>query len=257
MSQDNGLSEKLRRLVETVDAASLLTEPLTSSIHELLKVSAMEVGAREASVLVRDGTTGDLRFLAATGAAAPQLMKMKVPAGKGIAGFVISSGQPMAVADVDEEASFYAEVDKATGFSTEMLLATPLSYHGEVIGVLEYVNRPGEPPHQPFTPEEMDKAALFGEAIASLVNAYESAKIFRELGEKVVGGSDEDFELDSIREWLEGVRSSAEHREMMDLAILIREVASRGENERALCREILGSVLKYSKSRDETNYLGL
>jgi hypothetical protein len=44
---------------------------------------------------------------------------------------------------------------------------------------------------------------------------------------------------------------------MMDLAILIREVASRGENERALCREILHSVLKYSTRRDETNYLGL
>ncbi len=256
MSQDNGLNEKLRRLVETVDAASLLTEPLTSSIHELLKVSAMEIGAREASVLVRDGTTGDLRFLAATGAAAPQLMKMKVPAGKGIAGFVMSSAQPMAVADVDEESAFYAEVDKATGFSTEMLLATPLSYHGEVIGVLEYVNQPGEPPHQPFTPEEMDKAGLFGEAIASLVNAYESAKLFRELGEKVVGG-DEDFDLDSIRQWLDGVRSSAEHREMMDLAILIREIANQGENERALCREILESVLKYSRSRDETNFLSL
>ena len=256
MSQDNGLSEKLRQLVETVDAASLLTEPLTSSIHELLKVSAGEIGAREASVLIRDGSTGDLRFLAATGEAAPQLLKMKVPAGKGIAGFVISSGQPMAVSDVDEEAAFYAEVDKATGFSTEMLLATPLSYHGEVIGVLEYVNRPGDPPYTPFTPEEMDKAALFGDAIASLVNAYESAKLFRDLGEKVVGG-EEDFDLGSIRQWLEGVRSSAEHREMMDLAILIREIASRGENERALCREVLEAVLKYSTSKDETNFLNL
>jgi len=256
MSQDNGLSEKLRRLVETVDAASLLTEPLTSSIHELLRVSAMEIGAREASVLVRDGTTGDLRFLAATGSAAPQLMKVKVPAGKGIAGFVISSGQPMAVANVEQEANFYAEIDKVTGFSTEMLLATPLSYHGEVIGVLEYVNRPGEPPHEPFTPDEMDKAGLFGEAIASLVNAYESAKLFRELGEKVVG-AEENFDLGSIREWLEGVRSSSEHREMMDLAILIREIASQGESERALCKEILEAVLKYSRSRDATNYLSL
>ena len=255
MSQDNGLSEKLRRLVQTVDAASLMTEPLTDSIHELLKVSAIEIGAREASVLVRDGSSGDLRFLAATGAAAPQLMKMKVPAGKGIAGFVISSGQPMAVSDVDEEAAFYAEVDKATGFSTEMLLATPLSHHGEVIGVLEYVNRPGEPPYEPFTPDEMDKAALFGNAIASLVNAYESAKLFRELGEKVVG-TESDVDLASIREWLEGVRSSAEHREMLELAVLIREVANRGESERALCREVLEAVLKYSRTKDETNFLG-
>ena len=256
MSQEESLNEKLRRLIETVDAASLLTEPLKDSIRELLKVSAVEIGAREASVLIRDGATGDLRFLSATGAAAAQLLKMRVPAGKGIAGFVMSSGQPMAVSNVDQEASFYAEVDKATGFSTEMMIATPLSHRGEVIGVLEYVNRPGDPPHEPFTPEEMDKAAMFGEAISSMVNAYSAAKLFRDLGNRVVG-SDEDVDVASLREWLVGVRSSAEHRQMMELAILIREIANRGESERQLCREILEAVLRYSSSRDDTDFLSL
>lgn len=256
MSQQQSLDEKLKRLVETVDTASLLTEPLKDSIRELLKVSAVEVGAREASVLIRDVESGDMRFLAATGSAAEQLMKMRVPAGKGIAGFVMSSGQPMAVANVGEEASFYAEVDKATGFSTEMLLATPLSHRGEVIGVLEYVNRPGDGPHEPFTPDEMDKAALFGDAIAYLVDAYGAAKLFRDFGDKVVS-SEHDLDLSSIREWLAGIRSSAEHREMMDLAVLVREIASRGESERLLCREILESVLRYSKARDATSFLSL
>ena len=256
MSQEQSLDEKLRRLIETVDAASLLTEPLKDSIRELLKVSAVELGAREASVIIRDADTGDLRFIAATGAAAPQLMKLKIPAGKGVAGFVMSSGQPMAVSNVGEEANFYAEVDKATGFSTEMLLATPLSHGGEVIGVLEYVNRRGEPPHEPFTPDEMDKAALFGEAIASLVNAYSAAKLFRDFGNKVVGSA-QDLDLSSIRDWVAAIRSSAEHREMMGLAVLIREIANRGEAERVLCREILESVLRYSASKDDTNYLSL
>ena len=48
-----------------------------------------------------------------------------------------------------------------------------------------------------------------------------------------------------------------EHREMMDLAILIREIASRGEAERALCRAILESVLRYSVSRGDTSFLSL
>lgn len=257
MPANEELNEKLRRLVETVDSASLLTEPLTSSIRELLEVSAVQVGAREASVLIRDGSEGDLRFLVATGEVAPKLMNLKVPAGKGIAGFVMSSGQPMAVADVGEEASFYAEVDKETGYSTEMILATPLRFNGEMIGVLEYINRPGEPPHEPFTPDEMDRAALFADAIASLVNAYESAKLFRDLGEKIVR-TDEHIDMSSIREWLGDLRSSTEHREMMDLAILIREIASRGEAERALCRDILESVLRYSDdSRGDTSFLHL
>lgn len=256
MPIEDALSQKMRRLIETVDIANLLTEPLTRSIESLLDVSAAAIGAREASVLVRDGSEGDLRFLAATGEVAPKLMNLKVPAGKGIAGFVMSSGQPMAVADVEEEATFYAEVDKETGYSTEMILATPLRYHGEMIGVLEYINRPGDPPHEPFTPDEMDKAALFAEAVASLVNAYESAKLFRDLGEKIVG-TEHHIDIEAVREWLGGVRGSAEHREMMDLAILIREVAGRGEAERVLCREILEAVLSFHEKQNNANFYNL
>lgn len=256
MPGDDDLNKKLRRLIETVDVANLLTEPLTRSIRDLLAVSAAEVGAREASVLIRDGSTGDLRFLAATGEVASKLLNLKIPAGKGIAGFVMSSGQPMAVADVGEEASFYAEVDKETGFSTEMILATPLRHNDEMVGVLEYINRPGDPPHKPFTPDEMDKAALFADAIASLVNAYESAKLFRDLGEKIVR-TDEEMDFGSVRAWLEDLRSSVEHREMMDLAILIREIGSRGDAERALCREVLESVLRFSDARGDTSFLNL
>ncbi|PYT01114.1 MAG: hypothetical protein DMF63_03970 [Acidobacteria bacterium] len=256
MPEDENLNIKLRRLIETVDIANLLTEPLTASIRDILAVSAAEVGAREASVLIRDGAEGDLKFLAATGEVAEQLLDLKIPAGKGIAGFVMSSGQPMAVADVDMEVSFYPEVDKKTGYSTEMILATPLRHNGEMIGVLEYINRSGNPPHEPFTPDEMDKAALFADAIASLVNAYESAKLFRDLGEKVVN-TDSEMNIDEVRSWLGNLRSSAEHREMMDLAVLIREIASRGEAERNLCREVLDSILRFSNGRGDTSFLSL
>ena len=256
MSAKSDLNEKLRRLIETVDTANLMTVPLTRSIRDLLQLSAAELGAKEASVLIRDGAEGDLRFLVATGEVAQKLLDLKVPAGKGIAGFVMSSGQPMAVSNVGEEASFYAEVDKETGYSTEMILATPLRHDDEMIGVLEYINRPGEPPHEPFTPDEMDKAAQFADAIASLVNAYESAKLFRDLGEKIVRTED-DLDLTQVRDWLNDVRSSAEHREMLDLAILIREIASRGDAERALCREILESVLRFSEGNRDTSFLNL
>jgi signal transduction protein with GAF and PtsI domain len=256
MPDDESLNKKLRMLVETVDIANLLTEPLTSSIRDILAVSAIEVGAREASVLIREGVEGDLRFLAATGEVATKLLDLKIPAGKGIAGFVMSSGQPMAVSDVEAEQSFYAEVDKETGYSTQMILATPLRHNGEMIGVLEYINRPGDPPHAPFTPDEMDRAALFADAIASLVNAYESAKLFRDFGDKVVGAEDQ-INLDEVRAWLTSLRSSAEHREMMDLAVLIRGIASRGEAERRLCREVLESILRFSEGRGDTSFLSL
>lgn len=258
MTESNGkdLPGKLQRLIETVDIANILTEPLTQSLAKMLEISAAELNSEEASVLIRDGDEGDLRFLSAIGKVAEQLINIKVPAGKGIAGFVLSSGQPMAVSDVGEETSFYSEIDKTTGYSTQMILATPLSHNGEVIGVLEYINRRGDPPFQSFTPAEMDRAAAFAEVIASLVNAYESAKLFRDLGEKVLADNSAG-DISVVREWLQGLRDSPEHREMMDLAILIREIASRGEAERVICKDLLESIVRYSDSKGETSFLTL
>src|SRR5438067_7723559 len=76
---------QLRQLIETVDVARLMTDPLTTSIRSLLAVSAAALDSEEASVLVRDGDAGDLRFFAATGKVADRLMEMRIPAGKGIA----------------------------------------------------------------------------------------------------------------------------------------------------------------------------
>lgn len=248
------LEEKLQRVIETIDVANALTDPLTGSIETLLKLSADSMKSEEASVIIRDGDGGDLKFLMAIGKVADQLTGMKIPSGKGIAGFVFSSGQPMAISDVGQEKSFYAEVDKQTGYSTQTILATPLRYNDEVIGVLEYVNRAGSPPFEAFTPAEMDKAAEFAEAIASLVNAYELAKLYRELSEKLLH-EDEQSDSMGIRNWLKNLRTSYEHREMIDLAILVREVAGRGEAERALCREILEAISRHSRNNTETSFL--
>ena len=253
-AERSDLNVRLKRLVETVDAANVLTEPLTESIRSLLTFSAFEIDCEEASVLIRDGDDGDLRFLIAIGRVADQLLNMRVPSGKGIAGFVFSSGQPMAIADAGEDEAFYAEVDKETGYSTQTILATPLRHAGQVVGVLEYINRRGTPPFKPFTPEEMDRAAGFADAIGSLVNAYLSAKLFRDFGEQMIG-SDE-LNASSIREWLREVRTSPEHREMMDLAVLIRELASRGNAERELAREILESMIRFSERDEHGSFLG-
>jgi len=247
-------SERLRRLIETVDIANMLTSPIIDSIRNLLELSAAAIGSPEASVLIRDGDGSDLKFLIAIGEVADQLLELKIPAGKGIAGFVLSSGQPMAVADAVGEQTFYAEVDKQTGYSTQTILATPLRYDGDIIGVLEYVNRTGSPPFEPFSPDDMDKAAIYADAIASLVNAYNAAKLLRQLSDKVIT-SDNEPNIAEIRDWLSSIRESSDHHERMELAVILREIAERGDAERQLCRELLDAILRFSSSKDEVSYL--
>ena len=251
---ESDFSTRLRRLVETIDIANMLSTPILTSIRGLLESSAAAIGSADASVLIRDDESGDLRFLTAIGSVAEQLSEIRIPAGKGIAGFVLSSGQPMAVADAGEERSFYAEVDKTTGFSTQMLLATPLSFDGDVIGVLEYVNRRGPASSEPFTPDEMDQAAVYADAIASLIYAYNSAKLFSQLSEKVIA-SDHDTDLSEIQQWLKGVRASDDQRERLELAAMLYEIAERGEAERQLCRDLLSAILKFPGSNTESSFL--
>lgn len=252
--KDDSLEAKLRSVIETVDIANALIDPLSKSIENLLQISAAQMNSEEASVLIRDGSEGDLRFISAIGKVAHQLINIQVPAGKGVAGFVFSSGQPMVIADVGEEDSFYAEVDRQTGYSTQTLLATPLRHNGEIIGVLEYVNRIGEPPFESFSSIEMDNAAVFAEAISSLVNAYESAKLFHDFTEKMLA-NDERLGFAEVREWLNNLRNTSEHKEVLDLAVMVRELSGRGDEERRMCQRILESILEYSDSKSDTSYL--
>lgn len=255
-NNENKIEQKLKALVEIVDVVNAMTMPIVRSIENLLIKSAAAMGSEEASVLIRDGDEGDLRFLSATGEVAGQLINLRVPSGKGVAGFVFSSGQPMTISDTGQEASFYAEVDKKTGFSTETLLATPIQYQGNIIGVLEYVNRIGEPPYEAFSPEEMDRAALYADPIATLVNAYETIVMFKDLGDGILS-SDSDINLEEIRGWLGKIRGNRNHKEMIDLAILIREVSMRGDAERDLCKQILESFLNYSENNLQSKYSSL
>jgi transcriptional regulator with GAF, ATPase, and Fis domain len=261
-SEASSFEAQLRATIHAVEIADALTSPLKRSIENLLKLAAKSVGSDEASVLVRDGNEGGLRFLVAIGEVADKLLSMRIPPGKGIAGFVFSSGQPMAVADVAQEETFYAEVDRAVGFSTQTILATPLRVEGEMVGVLEFVNREGDPPYKPFTPDEMDQAAHFADAIATLVDAHESAGLLETLFEHstkgagregaaagATSGEQESNSGAALREWLRDLQAAPEHRDLLQMAVSLRDVASRGDAERELCRDVLDALARFTEKR--------
>lgn len=244
-NEQNQFADSLKDFFEISEVTRALTEPLRVSVERLLETTARELFSQEASVLVPDSATGELRFLAAVGTVADKLAEVRIPRGKGIAGFVFSSGQPMVVADAGDEESFYSEVDKTTGFSTETVLATPLRSDGEVIGVLEYVNRVEGAPENAFSAEEMDRAAFFADLISPVVRACMLNEVVGGMGQ-VVLRSEKRSEYERLSEWIDGISASDEHRELLKLALLVRDVAGRGESERRMAMEILESIKRYS-----------
>ena len=243
---------RIRESISTIDLSGSLSELLRKAIDDLLKVAKETVGSADASVLVRDGRDGGLRFLVAVSELEEQLLKIRIPPGKGIAGSVFSSAQPMAVNDTSSEGSFWSGADEKVGFKTITLLATPLRTGNETVGVLEFVNRPGEPPYPPFTPEEMDDAAQFADPIARLVDAYELAQLVESLFNQTLKTTSEETAGSELNEWLSNVEAAPEHRDLLSLAVSLRDIVSRGDAEREMCRDVLQTLARFAEKRSSS-----
>ena len=243
--------------ISAIDVSNTLSAPLKRAIDDILQVAGESVGSADASVLIRDGNEGGLRFLVAVSEIEDELLKIRIPPGKGIAGLVFSSGQPMAVNDVSSEGSFWSGADKAIGFKTITLLATPLRTGNETIGVLEFVNRPGDPPYPPFTPEEMDRAARFADTIAHLLSAYELAVLIESLFDRTVKATVGDSETgkgeNELREWLKSTDAAPEHRDLLLQVISLREIVGRGEAEREMCRDLLETLARFTEKNSASS----
>ena len=253
-------SAQVGEVINQIDVSNSLAVPLKRAIDDILQLAAGSVGSAVASVLVRDGNEGGLKFLTATSGVSDELLALRLPPGAGIAGLVFSTTQPMAVADVSNEGSFWSEADRRTGFKTVTVLATPLRANGEMVGVLEFVNRPGDPPYPAFTPAEMDSASRFADAIAQLVDSYEIAQLVESLFNYSIKTSlttsSPGLRESDLREWLERSPAVAEHRDLLLLWISLREIVTRGDAERKFCRDLLETIARFTKeqSRDGASF---
>ncbi len=93
-----------------------------------------------ATMLVTDDRKS-LYFKVASGEKAKALRTMTLPIGKGIGGTVAATREPEIVNDARTDPRFAAQFDKASGFMTRSLLCVPMIYRGELVGVVEVLNK--------------------------------------------------------------------------------------------------------------------
>ncbi|KAI6242433.1 Phosphodiesterase [Aphelenchoides fujianensis] len=67
--------------------------------------------------------------------------EIKFPVGKGIAGHVALTGKGLNISDAYEDERFNREVDLQTGYRTKTILCMPIFMRGNIIGVVQMVNK--------------------------------------------------------------------------------------------------------------------
>jgi signal transduction histidine kinase len=132
--------DHLERLLEVV--RGLTTAPDLDSFLQTIINEATELTDSElSSILEYDETAEELRFLAMHWFQRDLLRPVGVPLEGSAAGWVYRRGQPLIIQDVKVDQRHFKVVDRVTRHVTHSLVAVPLLVHGEVVGVLEALNK--------------------------------------------------------------------------------------------------------------------
>ena len=158
-------------------------ESFRALLAAIVEVARSIFGARASSILLLDEATDELVFEAVVGEGEDELLGMRFPAGKGIAGWVLATRTPLVIEDVRTDPRFASDVAEGTGYVPSGLMAAPLLHDEDALGVLEVLDRPEA---SLFSLQEMELLGLFANQASIAVDLLLRAR----KAEHVLGGGE-------------------------------------------------------------------
>jgi len=150
--------DHLERLLEVV--RGLTTAPdLESFLQSIISEATELTNSEIASILEYDETAEELRFLSMQWFQRDVLRPIGVPLNESAAGWVYRKGQPLIIQDVKADQRHFKVIDRVTNHVTHSLAAVPLMVRGEVVGVLEVLNKKDD---AHYTEEDLTILATLG-----------------------------------------------------------------------------------------------
>jgi signal transduction protein with GAF and PtsI domain len=106
------------------------------ALGRCVEASRRLFGAAACSIALVDEEGATLEFVASDGEGAAEIVGVRIPVSRGIAGWAAMSGQPIAVRDVQSDPRFARDIAEATHYVPDAIYAAPiLDAQGEVLGV--------------------------------------------------------------------------------------------------------------------------
>ena len=181
------LREEMRQAQERISALTVLQEvsriltaglQLEPLLNEILRSAVQIMGAAAGALILLDPETDELVFSVIAGGGGVALLDRRMGKNEGIAGWVVSHGEPVIIDDVATDERWYREIQKDTGFLRSSLLCVPLTYEGSVIGALEILNKVSG---EKFDEDDLDLLTTLAHQSAT---AIENARLYQSLKEE-------------------------------------------------------------------------
>jgi len=162
--------ERLQTLVEASKALNS-TLDLGELFEITLNMTTQQAGAERASLFLVDAQRKELWTLVAQGL---EQKEIRLPFGKGLAGWVAESGETIALEDAYADPRFDRSVDKVSGFHTRTMLVMPVKDRsGRIVAVLQLLNKR----HGSFTQDDIE--LLEGISVHAAI-ALDNARLHKE-----------------------------------------------------------------------------
>ena len=140
--------------------------PPPNLLEAIVKTAAGVFESAACSIALVDPVTDELVYQASWGAGAKEIVGVRLPPGKGLAGSVVQGGEPLAVPDCRNDSRFQAQIAAGTGYVPYTMLLTPLKRGERTVGVLSVLDRrDGEP----YTVNDIPRAQLFADLAITIL----------------------------------------------------------------------------------------
>jgi signal transduction histidine kinase len=198
MAVQNGSrpQDSAERRINALTALQDISRTLTSELdldrllRKIIHAAVEVLDASTGSLLIWDPTENSLIFAVTEGGAGEgETLKLRrMSANQGIAGWIFTHRQPAIVEDVSKDERFFKGIDESLGYRTSSLVGVPLMTKGEMIGVIEVLNKKSG---EEFNKQDVDTlSALAGQAAIAIVNARLYLQI-REERDRMLGIEEE------------------------------------------------------------------
>jgi GAF domain-containing protein len=218
------------------ESAQLL-EAIAFTAKELFGAAACSIG-----LLTEDET--EIVFTTATGAGSEAFVGTRIDSGTGIAGWVASSGQPVALSGLREEHRFARDVAEGSGYVPDEILAVPIATEDRVLGVLELLDRDAD---RAQSDQDMRLLLLFANQAALAIQA---AQVFAHLGRSLLEAAARLAPGEALTAAIQTAPEDELAPDLAEVTSLLVELRQAGTAERELAVRVLRDMLAFTRGRD-------
>ena len=187
-------------LLAAVARRANAAERLESAAGEAVLRSVVDaavalIRAEAASIALHDPTIDRLVFRVAAGEQGQGVVGVTIGSDEGVAGYVFSTGQPLAIGEAASDPRFGRAAAELTGYMPRSLLAVPLTDDAGTIGVLEVLDRRDG---APFDLRDMEAASIFARQATVAIRTTRLERDTAHLLETALRSLDADLDADDI-----------------------------------------------------------